>query len=159
MSTFIMYAFLLVIGGLAGGIITFRITLKKREAEKRNIERLNRTLNMLNQWLILKEKGIELKFPIENSINKKVIIYGFSIKGRHLARELIRSGVEVTAAIDRKKMSPFENIHVYQINHCNIEADIIINTVITEHQSVSNNLKKYFDCPIVSLEDIIFESY
>lgn len=156
MPIFGLFVLAFIIGCITGWIVSY-ITLFKIKVE--NTEKLNRNVNMLNQWLILKQRGIELGHYIDNIHDKKVIIYGLGINGRHLARELLDNGINVVAVIDKKKMSSFENIPVYKIEQCDVEADIIINSVFIEHQSVSNYLKKYYDCPVLCLEDIVFDSY
>lgn len=153
---FILFVFIFFIGNMTGGIVTYIILIKRR---MRTTESLNRNINMLNQWLILKQRGIELGHYMNEIHEKKIIIYGFGINGRHLARELLANGINVVAAIDRKKMLSYKNIPVYKIEKCNVEADIIINSVFIEHNSISNYLKKYYNCPILSLEDIVFDSY
>lgn len=146
--------------GFALGIICMAIYMEgKRSWDKINLERSNRTINILHQWLILKEKGVDLSYMLEQRKIKRIAVYGMGILGRHLVRELQHHHLESLYGIDRRRMPPFQGMDVYTLKEGLPEADMVINTVIAEHQGISAALGKYFKCPIVCLEDIVFESY
>lgn len=126
---------------------------------KNYIEKMNRTMNLLNQWIILKEEGIGCYSVLEQKNIKRIAVYGMGICGRHLVRELCKTDLEILYAMDRKKMSSFLGVRVFRPEEELPQVDIIINTVITEHQTIAEMLKKHFKCPVINLEDIIFECY
>lgn len=116
-------------------------------------------LQMMNQWLILKQedKGLERYFLSRNY--EKIGIYGVSVYGRHLIRELDASPIKVLYGIDQKEMESYKGITIYHLSEKLPAVDIIVNTVLQEHNSIKLQLEKIFSCPIVSLEDVVFESY
>lgn len=114
---------------------------------------------MLHQWLILKEKGIGIYSVLNHSNVKNIAVYGMGIYGRHLVRELQTAHLENLYGIDRKKMQQYCGVRVFGLMEAFPPADIVINTVITEHQNICKTLRQYFTCPVVNLEDVIFESY
>lgn len=116
-------------------------------------------LSMLNQWLILKQEGKSLaSFFVKNNYHN-IAIYGMGIYGRHLIRELQPSQIIIKYGIDRKVMPPYRQIPVYNLQNGMELVDVIVNTVMYDHIEVCNQLGKYFQSPIVSLEDVVYDSY
>jgi len=124
-----------------------------------NIEAYQEYLQMMNQWLIMKHEGKNLdKFFLAKNY-KKIAIYGMAVYGRHLVRELENSQVKIIYGIDQKNLKPYKNIEIYHLTDKLPTVDLVVNTVLQEHNSIKLQLKNYFDCPIISLEDVIFDSY
>lgn len=124
-----------------------------------NIGDYSRYNIMLNQWLIIKQSGEGLDIYLKNKGFKEIAIYGMGIYGRHLVRELQGSAVRISYGIDRKKMASYNGVEVFQLGNGLLRVDAIVNTVINEHESVYRNLREVFDCPIINLEDLVFDSY
>lgn len=89
---------------------------------------------------------------------KVIAVYGMGIYGHHLVRELRETEIQVLYAIDAKKMEPYFGTPIYQIDKLPEKVDAVINTIFYD-PSVELKLKTKLDCPIVSLEHVIFESY
>lgn len=136
--------------------IVFNNSIKRKEKQLVNNRK---NLDMVNQWLILKHSNIELSREISKYGVKKIAIYGMGICGRHLVRELISSDIEIAYALDRKNMSPYQNIEIRKLSGNMPEVDAVINTVVYDNEAINKALKMHFDCLIINLEDIIFESY
>ncbi len=118
-----------------------------------------RYLNMMNQWLILKQEGKSISSYLRKQGYKTAAIYGMAIYGRHVVRELQSSEIEVLYGIDRKKLKPYKNIEILQPEKKLPYVDIIINTVLHDCVNIKAELAKITDSPVSDLEDIIFESY
>lgn len=118
-----------------------------------------RYLNMMNQWLILKQEGKGIDRYLKRHGYNKVAVYGMAIYGRHVIRELQESDVKIMYAIDRREMDAYKNVEVIQPAEGMSMVDIIINTVLSDHTGIKTNLAQLTSCPVVSLEDVIFESY
>ncbi len=116
-------------------------------------------LNMMNQWLILKQEGKGIDTYLLKQGYKVVAVYGMAIYGRHVIRELHGSDVKILYAIDQKKLSPYKNIEVRQPMEGLPHVDAIINTVLSDDVNIKSHLTTIINSPVVSLEDIIFESY
>lgn len=116
-------------------------------------------LNMLNQWLILKQEGKSIASYLSRQGYHSVAVYGMSVYGRHVIRDLRKTDIAVVYGIDRKKMPPFEEIKIIQPVGSLPPADAIICTVLQEFSGIKNSLKLITDIPVISLEDVVFESY
>lgn len=118
-----------------------------------------RYLNMMNQWLILKQEGKGIDRYLKKCGYSTVAVYGMAIYGRHVIRELQESDIKVVYGIDRRVMDAYMNIEVIQPAEGMPPVDIIINTALRDHTNIKTNLAQLTSSPVVSLEDIIFESY
>ncbi|MCM1120961.1 MAG: hypothetical protein NC489_23305 [Ruminococcus flavefaciens] len=118
-----------------------------------------RYLNMMNQWLILKQEGKGIDRYLKKHGYSTVAVYGMAIYGRHVIRELQQSDVKIMYGIDRRVMDAYMNIEVIQPTEGMPPVDLIINTALGDHTNIKTNLAQLINSPVVSLEDIIFESY
>ncbi len=116
-------------------------------------------LNMMNQWLILQQEGKGIDRYLQKHGYDVIAVYGMAIYGRHVIRELQESDIKILYGIDRKEMEPYKNIKVLQPTKEMVYVDAIINTVLHEHEDIKASLAEITDSPVISLEDIIFESY
>lgn len=115
-------------------------------------------LDMMNQWMILKHFRIGLSGILEERKIETVVIYGMGIYGRHLTRELKSSEIKVLYGIDGKQMKSFEGVNIVRLQKDMPLPDAVINTVIHEHREIEKELRKYYECEIISLEDLVFQS-
>ena len=61
-------------------------------------------LNLLDNWMILKERNISLDVYLNKKGYRKIAIYGYGIFGRHLETDLTYSKqVELVCVVDRRK--------------------------------------------------------
>ena len=119
----------------------------------------DRYLNMMNQWLILKQEGKGIDRYLKKHGYNTAAVYGMAIYGRHVIRELQESDIKVLYGIDRREMQAYKNIKVLQPVEGIPPVDIIINTVLHDHAEIKSCMAQITDSPVVNLEDIIFESY
>ena len=121
-----------------------------------NFQREACYLSLMNQWLIRYQRG----WPIENFFIHRCIntvaIYGMGLYGRHLIRDLGGSSIKVSYAIDRKKKLPYEGVIVYQLDAQFPSVDAVIYSVLEGTDSIRLWLKTKFDCPIYSIEEVVF---
>ena len=89
----------------------------------------------------------------------EIAVYGMGICGRHLIRELATSDIAVAYAMDKKNMDPYHGIEVRKLQKELPVVDAIVNTVINDNSVINEEIKKYFSCPILTLEDLVYESY
>lgn len=116
-------------------------------------------LNMMNQWLILKQEGKGIDRYLKKHGYYNIAVYGMAIYGRHVIRELQESDVKILFGIDRKKMGPYKAIEVLQPVEGMSYVDAVINTVLHDHINIKSHMAEILNCPIISLEDVVFESY
>lgn len=123
------------------------------------IEQYRQYLDMMNQWLILKQEGKSIEPYLRKKEYRSVAVYGMAIYGRHVIRELQGTAIKVLYGIDQKEMRPYRGVDVLHPMVALPEVDAIINTVLHQHMEIKRDLTKMVDCPIESLEDIVYESY
>ena len=141
--------------------MSFFVRINSEEGDKRmtQIERYKCYLDMMNQWLILLQEKKSICSYIEKEGWRFVAVYGMSIYGRHVIRELKNTDCIVAYGIDRKAIGEYEGIKILKPVKGLPKVDVVINAVIHEHDDIRKNLQDIVSCPIISLEDIVFESY
>lgn len=129
------------------------------EDQKMRAEEYKRYLDMMNQWLILEQEGKRIDRFIKKQGWIKVAVYGMAIYGRHIIRDLKSSDCAVVYAVDQKKMDDYDGVKVWRPRDPLPQADVLINSVIHEHSKIVEEMSDIILCPIVNLEDVVFESY
>lgn len=114
---------------------------------------------LMDRWLFLKENGKCLYPYFEEHGYRRIIIYGFASLGKHLYEEMKETRIEVVCALDRRSGIDYKNITV-QNPEMNIpDCDVIIITAISDWENISRELKRKTNCPVVSLQEVIFYPY
>lgn len=116
-------------------------------------------LDMMDQWLILKQEGKSIADYLAAKGYRSIAVYGMAVYGRHVIRELRTTDITVVYGIDRNKISPYMGVEVRQPVGELPCVDAIVNTAIFDHASIQNMLAQITKIPVVSLEDVIYESY
>lgn len=100
-------------------------------------------------------KGLEAYF--KRNGYKRIAIYGMSYVGETLLEELKRTEVQVAYAIDQNKRNIPTDIEVVSAEDFLGDVDAIVVTAISFFDEIKDVLKDKVNCPIISLEDIIYE--
>lgn len=88
---------------------------KKEAEEYKELSRRYRSYwIILNDWLTLKEQGIELKGYFQERRIRSIAIYGIGLLGKHLYFELKDSGIEIKGIIDRETGFNRKGIALYR---------------------------------------------
>lgn len=112
---------------------------------------------MMNQWVKVKQEGKNLALYFEKNGYKKIAIYGMSYAGETLVEELKDSNIEVKYGIDKNADSMYIDVDVLTIEDDLESVDAIVVTAITFFDEIEEKLSEKMDCPIISLEDILYE--
>ncbi len=112
---------------------------------------------MMNQWVKIKQEGKSLVSYFEKKSYKRIAIYGMSYAGETLLDELKGTGIEVAYAIDKNSDNIYTNINIVSAEDSLEEVDVIVVTAITFFDEIRQQLASKVTCPIVSLEDILYE--
>ena len=152
---------LAVLSGLAGaitaGTLIGRLEMKNTEKQKEFADKHLVIIKDMNQWLILKQKGIILKPFFTERGYQKVAIYGMSFLGERLYDDLKEIGVETAYGIDKNAARIYSEIDVWTPDEELESVDAIIVTSAYYFGEIEDVLKKKVSCDIVSLEDILYE--
>lgn len=138
-----------------------RINRLKRELEDRNkISEKNREQYLLYvQWLKLRQSGKSICNYLSEKGYKTVAIYGMGINGERVLQELKDSEIEVLYGIDKKADSIISEINVLAPDANLPETDAVVVSEPIYIEEIMKLLKTKVTCPIVSLEEAIYESY
>ncbi|MBO5468259.1 MAG: hypothetical protein J6A03_00755 [Lachnospiraceae bacterium] len=147
----------LVTGVIGGVIVGGKLISGRVETVSPKVDKFKGYYNTLNQWLMLKQQGISLeKYFTDNKYNK-IAIYGMGELGNRLYDELKDSSIEVKYAIDQNAMAVYSNIDVVDMDEITDDVDVVVVTAVFAMEKVESELQLKISCPIVSLEDIVYE--
>ena len=135
-----------------------RYVMAKKVKERSDMSDKHLALFLLmNQWVKVKQEGKSLVSYFDNNGYKKIAIYGMSYAGETLARELEDSDIEIKYGIDKKSDNIYAEFDIVSPEDYLAEVDAIVVTSITFFDEIEEKLSEKIGCPILSLEDILYE--
>jgi hypothetical protein len=146
-----------VLGAIAGSVGQGYIKNKQIDERNKKVDKFKSYYNMLNQWLVIKQGGKSLaEYFIDNDI-KTIAIYGMGEMGNRLLDELKDSEVEVKYGIDKQADYTYADIDVVSPDEELDDVDAVVITAIFAFDEISEELGRNVSCPIISLEDVVYE--
>lgn len=112
---------------------------------------------LMNQWVKAKQEGKNLETYFVRNGYKRIAVYGMSYAGETLLNELKDSEVKVAYGIDRNADGIYADVEVISIDDDLEDVDAVVVTAITFFDEIEEALSEKVSCPIISLEDIIYE--
>lgn len=150
--------FLAIAGGVAGAAAAGNVFNKKA---KRNAQFANKHLEIMkvmNQWIVDKQKGKDLKdFFLRNGY-KEIAVYGMSYLGERLVDELDCSEIKIKYGIDKNADNIYASFDVLKPEDYLPPVDAIVVTSFFFFDEIEELLADKVDYPIVSIEDIVYEA-
>lgn len=147
----------LAVGVMAGIVGTNR----KRKAEIDRIQKMSdkhlALFLMMRQWVKVKQEGKNLSTYFEEKGYREIAIYGMSYAGEALADELEGTSIKVKYGIDKKADHICAEFEVVTKDEELKDVDVIVVTPIKFFEEIEEELSEKVRCPIVSLEDILYE--
>lgn len=146
-----------IIGATAGaGVVGMK--MNKALDEKQSMSNKHFALfKMMNQWVRVKQEGKNLSDYFEKNGYKNIAIYGMSFAGETLVYELENTSTNVSYGIDRNAKSLYLDVDIVEPDGELEEVDAVVVTAITFFDEIEEMLSAKVDCPIISLEDILYE--
>ena len=77
--------------------------------------------------------------------------------GERLYDELKNSDINVKYAIDKDAINIYSEINVYTLKDQLDDVDVVIVTPIFYFDNIRNELRNKFNCPIISIEDVLWK--
>lgn len=77
--------------------------------------------------------------------------------GETLVKELQGTNIEIAVGIDKNANSMTSSIKLVTIENFEDIVDAVIVTPIAFFDSIADSLEKKIDCPVVSIEDVVYE--
>lgn len=112
---------------------------------------------MMNDWVHIKQKNKSIADYLEKHGYKKIAIYGMNFVGETLLSELENTNVKVKFAIDKNASTIYSDVDVILPEDTFEEVDAVIVTPITFFNEIEEKLSEKVDCPIISMDDILYE--
>lgn len=152
---------LTVISALAGAAAGAGIVSKKSE-EKLSIQKAytDKHLSlylMMNQWVKIKQENKSIADYLAENGYREIALYGMNYVGQTLLNELAGSSVKVRYGIDKNASNIYSDIDIVLPEEKLERVDAVIVTPITFFDEIEEALSKKLDCPILSMEDILYE--
>ncbi len=146
-----------VLAAAAGFMAAFLFKKKMPDKSADKANKFKTYYNTLNRWLELKQKGVSLDKWFQKNGYKNAAVYGMGELGNRLYEELKDTEIRVEYAIDKNAYGVSLDIPVYQKEDELPDVDVIVISAVFAFSEISGELEKKCTCPIVSLEDIVFE--
>lgn len=149
---------LLSVAGTAAGyrVASYR-EKKKTKIQKEYADKHLQLYLMMNQWVQVKQEGKSIADYLDKEGYKNVAIYGMNYVGETLLREFTGTDISVKYGIDRKAETICSDIKVVVPDDDLENVDAVIVTAITVYDEIEEYLSEKIDCPILSLEGILYE--
>lgn len=132
---------------------------RKLDDQKKMSEKNREQYLLYIQWLKLRQSGRSICNYLSEKGYKTVAIYGMGYNGERVLQELKNSEIEVLYGIDKKADSIISEINVLAADANLPETDVIVVSEPFYMEEIIKLLKIKVTCPIVSLEEAIYESY
>lgn len=111
---------------------------------------------MMAQWVKIKQEGKNISDYLLKEGYREVAVYGMCYAGERLVNELDNTDIHVKYGIDKNADSIYSKIEIITVEDVK-HVDAIIVTAITFFDEISEQLRKHIDCPIISLENILYK--
>lgn len=115
--------------------------------------------NILLEWLAIKQEGSSIDSYFSTHNYHRIAIYGMGELGVRLLKELESSDIEVVCAIDKGIPCEEVNVEVKKPGEPVEDIDAVVVTATFAFWEIQKSVSEYLDCPVVSLEDVIFDKY
>ena len=153
-----MIGALSLMAGIVGGMVgTKEIEKPKLNKAKQQSDKHLALYLMMNQWVKVKQENKSIAEYLEKQGYKEIAIYGMNYVGETLLNELAGSGIHVKYGIDKKADGIYSNVEVISPEDVLEEVDVVVVTAITFFDEIEELLSEKLECPIISLEDILYE--
>lgn len=144
-------------GAAAGGIAVGTKSSEKLQKSRNHGKKLHELYMALDQWLKIRQEGKTLAEYFKKNEYKTVAVYGMKELGERLCDELKGTGITVSYAIDKNADSIYADVDIVTPDDELEPVDVIVVTAITFFDEIDEMLSEKVDCPVISLEDILYE--
>lgn len=146
-----------VIGGIAGAGVAIKKFADSEHKMKEYSDKHLALYQLMNQWVRVKQEGKNLSEYFERNNYRTIAIYGMSYVGETLINELKGTVTQVAYGIDRNADMLCSDVEIVSIDDNLEKVDAIVVTAISFFDEIEDQLVKKVDCPVLSIEDVIYE--
>lgn len=116
-----------------------------------------RMFRILDTWMKKRYTNSKVADYLKKMNYNNIALYGVGYLGRHLVEELSDTDVRIEYIIDKRVENIEEEIVIYRPTDDFPNTDVIIVTAIADFDEIVETLEKKVSCPILSLEEIIWD--
>lgn len=113
--------------------------------------------NLMEQWFTIREQGKTIPQILEKRNIHTIAIYGIGKIGKHVINEIKGSTISIAYGIEKLRTGYCDGLVVKNVEEDLPEVDAIIVTAIYNFDEIEDILTRKVNCPIISLEEIIYE--
>ncbi|MCD8038929.1 MAG: hypothetical protein LUE96_07590 [Lachnospiraceae bacterium] len=146
-----------VAGAVAGAVTAGRMASKATNKAQIMSDKHLALYLLMNQWVAVKQEGKNLKDYFEENGYKTIAIYGMSYVGERLVEELRDSDINIKYAIDKSADSIYSAVKIVAMDEDLEDVDAIIVTPVFFFDEIEAKLMDKMQCPIISIEDVLYE--
>lgn len=157
MKKFVFSILSALAGMFAGAVAVRKMSSEKITRTKSMSDKHLELFKMMTQWVQVKQEGKNLASYLEENGYKTIAIYGMSYAGETLVNELKNSGITVVYGIDNNSDFIFSDMKIVTMEDDLEKVDAIVVTAITFFDEIEKALSEKTDCPVISLEEILYE--
>ena len=110
------------------------------------------------QWVKLYQSGKTSVNYFKNKGYKTIAVYGINDLAKLLMNDIKESDVEILYGIDRNADNLFLEMKCYRPDEKLPQVDVCIVALPDLYKDISVTLSQGLSCPIVSIEDVVWES-
>ena len=147
----------MIVGAAAGGTAAGTVSSKKMKEMAQKGAKVHQLYMAFDRWLSIRQEGRTLVEYFEKQNYKTVAIYGMKELGERLYDELEGSGITVRYIIDKNADLLYADVDVVTPDEKLDPVDVIVVTALYYFNEIEEMLSERVDCPIISLEDILYE--
>lgn len=144
-------------GAVAGAVSVGNYTSKELKRQRQLAEKHLALFVMMDRWVEVKQEGKNLAEYFKREGYRTVAIYGMHYAGERLYEELKNTEIEVKYGIDKNAETIYSELDIYHVDADLEQVDAVVVTPIFFFDEISKGLEEKFDCPIISLEDVLYE--
>lgn len=130
--------------------------LKLEKLSKRYLK-FKEYFDILNKWMVIREKGRNLESYFKEHRLYRIAIYGMGVMGKHLLSDLSGSSVCVVYGIDKYADNIHVGIPMKNIDESFEDIDAVVVTATFEFEEIRDIIKQQCACPVISLRKIVEE--
>lgn len=123
--------------------------------ENSNIKMYISYYQLLEQWMLLREKKISVKHYFEKQGIRNIIIYGMGKMSHHLLEDLKGSDINIVCAIDKGAFHMNSEFPIISGETEIPEADCIIVTPVYDIDNIRRILERKTPVSVVSLSEVV----
>ncbi len=124
---------------------------------KKSCDKTITNLEVLEKWMLLKQKGISLSSHPNLKQVKHIAIYGYGLLGKLLLNEFNKSSIQVDFFIDKNATEYDDKICVQALSENLLPVDLIIVSLPNYYYEILNDFHKYKIQNYILIDEIIKE--